>query len=417
MRIGVICEASSTGAWRYLYCLVGAMNEIGGGHDITLYYRDSKECPFDLELFAREKAIELYRIPHKRVARAKRESVFRLPLSGFRLLKSSLRMAQNRQAKRRLLVKLHDQDLLFYPWPYNMEPYKIAKPLVFVPHDFIFSHYFGHHVGNFYSRERFEENLAQIGAFSEMGSAIVSSNYVAGEYKRLFPGKSQEVNVIPLGSLSGNAKPSAERCREILRKHGIDEDYILLPTNSMHHKNIGQVLGAYYYIKQEASVKLVIFGYGTEGVRVTCNSPYYCDHVSEEEPCDIKSLGFVPDEEAVALISMARVVVNASLCEAGCGSGLDAWGLGVPTAISDIPPYVEQVRTLGVKTAFFDPRNSRDIARAVLSVLKDEASTKNDVWISKEKVDGYTWDIVARQYMDVFLKTREAFNGLLEKRD
>jgi len=390
--------------------LIGGLRAISSADDYTLYYHDTEECPFDLAEFAKDKRLTLFKISRKQITVRKKRNLSARFANAARLGINLAKRGYNYFHQVRAIEDLHKQDLLFYPWPFQSEPYDLDKPVVFVPHDLIFTHYFGHHVGNYYSRENCEKSARRISRYAEIGRAIVSSRYIADEFARFFREYAQPIEIVPLASLSDSRKPEDGFCRVVLEKHDIVGEYLLLPTNSMHHKNIGQVLGAFYYVKQEfPGIKLIILGYGTEGIRVACNSPYYCDHVKESEPYDIKSLGFVSDDEAKALFSKARIVINASLCEAGCGSGLDAWSIGVPTAISCIPPYLEQVETLGVKTAFFDPRNSSDMARTIISLLENPVLAKENATISSSRIAEYSWEHVAKRYREVFCATYESY--------
>jgi glycosyltransferase involved in cell wall biosynthesis len=98
----------------------------------------------------------------------------------------------------------------------------------------------------------------------------------------------------------------------------------------------------------------------------------------------------------------ATLVINPSLCEAGSGSGLDAWGCGCPVALSDIPAFRDQVRFLGTHAEFFDPRDPRDIGRAVVEVLADPDRAARQAEESRAAIARYGWHEVATHYLAVF---------------
>ena len=171
----------------------------------------------------------------------------------------------------------------------------------------------------------------------------------------------------------------------------------------MLHKNMQPVLGAYFYVKQKyPDIKLIITGFGTENIICRCNSPYYLDHINETEPYDVKSLGLLDDDDFSAVLQGAEMVVNSSLCEAGAGAALDAWIMGVPMVMSEIPSFKEQIEFLGTKAELFDPRNSHDIARAIMKVLGDPKAAKENAEISQKAMEKYTWKDVAQQYIGIF---------------
>ena len=72
-----------------------------------------------------------------------------------------------------------------------------------------------------------------------------------------------------------------------------------------------------------------------------------------------------------ALIMCASAVVNTSLYEAGNGPGIDAWALGVPVAMSDIPCFTEHIKYQNIRAELFDPRDPRDIAAKILTILNN----------------------------------------------
>jgi glycosyltransferase involved in cell wall biosynthesis len=166
-------------------------------------------------------------------------------------------------------------------------------------------------------------------------------------------------------------------------------------------------LGAYYCVKQRyPNVKLIITGFGTENIRGISNSPYYIDWLQEngDTQYDVESLGLLEDDDFYTLMQGAKMVINASLCEAGNGSGLDAWKIGTPVVMSNIPAFQNQLDFLGVKAELFDPRNATDIARAILHLLDNPDIAQQNVEISKQAMARYTWEDVANQYLTIFEK-------------
>ncbi|GHS94061.1 hypothetical protein FACS1894139_15910 [Planctomycetales bacterium] len=132
-------------------------------------------------------------------------------------------------------------------------------------------------------------------------------------------------------------------------------------------------------------------------------SPHYADHTGGDD-WDIMSTGILSSEDFNAVLRGAKVVVNASRCEAGSGSGLDAWKVGVSVAMSNLPSFMQQMEFLKTKASLFDPMDAKDIARAVLEILDNPILAQKDAAESKAAMLKYTWDDVARQYMEIFKK-------------
>ena len=404
MRIAVIHNSGSVGSWRWVCAVFGAIKKYYPETEITVFYKKGLGCPQDM--------IDVMQGLGLNVCN---KFSFSAPVfkkyTKIRMIDKLLNIIFQKKLKRERRFMLdtlnNDFDIVFNSWPFTTCPENLSVPYLFIPHDFIFTHYFGHHVGNVYNRSWWKDLKNILKKYLEQGCIpCVTTNYIGDELRRTVPeytGPIHQVLIVP----SDNMKTqSPDVVSKVMKKFGIDYEYILLATNDMHHKNTQAALTAYYYVKQKyPELKMVIIGYGTEGVRVKMNCPYYADHVDDEEDYDIQSLGMVTDLELNALIQNAKILLNVSLCEAGCGSGQDAWVLGTPTAISDSPPYKEQVETLGVKTEFFNPKNSEDIAAALLRLLDNPGYAKENAKASQKALQTqYTEKDMADKYMAVFNK-------------
>lgn len=149
----------------------------------------------------------------------------------------------------------------------------------------------------------------------------------------------------------------------------------------------------------------MLCGSGTEELRGRANCDFYIDHASEE--WNVLGVGLVRDEELVALIQCARLVINPSLYEAGNGSGLDAWALGTPVVMSNIPAFVEHLDVLGVRANLFNPRCCHEMRDAILDVLENPGKAEADAEESRKALTKYGWDIVAGKYLDFFASVIE----------
>ena len=128
------------------------------------------------------------------------------------------------------------------------------------------------------------------------------------------------------------------------------------------------------------------------------------DHTLDDTDWDVKGIGLISDDDFSALMQGAKMCINASLCEAGAGSGLDAWSIGTPMVMSNIPAFKDQLNFLGVRAELFEPRESRDIARAINKLLDNPKLAKENAKISKQAMNKYSWNIVAKEYINVFEK-------------
>ena len=147
---------------------------------------------------------------------------------------------------------------------------------------------------------------------------------------------------------------------------------------------------------------MIIAGHGTEGIRANANFPWYLDHVDND--AHVVSLGLRTNSEVKALIQGAQLVINGSVYEAGNGSGLDAWALGTPVAMSAIPAFIEHMRRLGVRAETFNPRCCYEIGQAIVRILEAPVLANINAQHSKRAMEQYTWLDVANHYSLIFDK-------------
>jgi glycosyltransferase involved in cell wall biosynthesis len=115
-------------------------------------------------------------------------------------------------------------------------------------------------------------------------------------------------------------------------------------------------------------------------------------------------LGYQTNECIDVLIANAQLLVSPSIYEAICTPAMDAWNFGVPTAISDIPPFREHEKAWGIHSVFFDPMNPKDMAEKIENALIDYENTKANGKLSREKMLNYGWEKVTEGYLAIFKK-------------
>ncbi len=403
MKIAVILNSGSVGGWRWAYSVFSILKKFYEDNEITIFYKKNNALPSDILKKIQQCNITIVEIPELEFIRRK---FFRIKIIDNII--NHIRKNKGKKNYKKLKQSINENfDIAYNVWPYGCEPIKLDIPSFFIPHDFIFTHFFGFHVGNIYNYNWFKSTRDSLKKFLDYGYVpCVTSNFIKSEFYNTFPEYNGKIHKVMTLLNNDTTRLPAAKCLKILNKFNIKNEYILYPTNNMHHKNMEEAMTAYYYVKQKyPNLKMIIIGCGTEGVCVKMNSPYYADHIDNDKDYDIKSLGLVSDEELQALMIKSKLVLNTSLCEAACGSGVDAWSLGVPTAISDIPCYREQVEIYGVKTEFFDPKNSKDIASAILRILDNPKQALDNAQKSKEALNSvYTQKDMADNYMSVFKK-------------
>jgi alpha-1,3-rhamnosyl/mannosyltransferase len=304
-------------------------------------------------------------------------------------------------------------DVVYLPFPYYLEPARIDAPVVATFHD----------LNHLYFPENFgAEGVAtldrQLRYWTErVDVAVSSTRFIRDDVEAKYPaarGRTRIVYVAPYG-----IAPLTEerRLAALARFHLEDRGFVIYPCNNSRHKNVLALLAAADILKRRngsLAYPVVLTGFGTDRVG-DGTSPSFAEvdaFLTESSLVlgeDVRTLGFVTDEEVDALTRSARCVVSTSLYEAGCGPALDAWQSGVPVAFSDIPPFVEQLEVLGVEAETFDPRDPESIADALARVLDDRETAFARAERSRAAIAAYSWEIAARGY-------REAFEDAIARR-
>jgi len=407
MDIGIVCQKASTGGWRYALMLACALKRTSSRSRVTVHCRARRLPPGGLAAL-QSAGVDVARLPPLPLQRSpwpltpKRFTGLKAVDKGCNRVRQRWKEATRESRSRRLGRSLASHDIVHFAWPYDLDPPPLAVPMSFIPHDFIYTHEFG--VAN-YTRRAWLATRQAHERWLALATPIVSSDFIASELRRTFPEYRGPLDVVYLSSLN---PPPAEgvtpaAVEEVRRRFELPTTFILCPNNVMPHKNLAGVIAALWHVRQAGDgAKLVVCGAETEGIRATVASPLYADRTESQTAWDVRGLGLVSDNDVLALMRAAALVVNPSLCEAGSGSGLDGWGCGCPVALADIPAFRDQVRALGTHAEFFDPRDPRDIARAILATLQNREHAACLARESLTAIARYGWNDVANRYLEVF---------------
>ena len=414
MKLAIVNQIASTGGWRYIVRLVLALKQLCPNMEISIFFNETVGAE-DVCDKLKYHGITMIKIPNQLETKKfvekdkfKNKTINKISNKIRKLLynwKSISRRTNNRPFEN-LLEK---QDIVFYAWPYRIKAPKISKPIFFIPHDFIYTHSWGMEGIGFYNKIYWKTTLEEHETFVQKGAVpIVSSDYIKDEFNKTFPNSKEKPHVVYLSALNDFPSLPPKQAKDFFEREHIKDEYVLFASNVGPHKNFVNVLGAWYYVKQKyPNLKLILSGYGNNDILGKVNTPYYMDHTDNFKDYDIKSTGLLSGEEFSTLMQNAKMVINASLCEAGNGSGLDAWEMGIPVVMSNIPAFQNQIDKLGVKAELFDPKNSHDIARAIIKLLDNPELAKENVRVSKKALQNYTWKNVAEQYLDIFEKRQK----------
>jgi len=140
-------------------------------------------------------------------------------------------------------------------------------------------------------------------------------------------------------------------------------------------------------------VMLTVAGGGYKGMKL---------NIPSDIKDSIRFLGFVDPTDLPAIFSSASVFVSPAISGESFGIVLlEAMATETPVIASDIPGYRCVVED-GKNGLLVSPRNSREIACKVISLLEDKALCKTLVEGGLRTVTKYSWDTIAKDIMDFY---------------
>jgi glycosyltransferase involved in cell wall biosynthesis len=198
-----------------------------------------------------------------------------------------------------------------------------------------------------------------------------------------------------------------EDIEPIRTKYKLPEHYILYAAALLPHKNHKRLLQAFKEIHDSMpELTLVFTGAWETGSDKTMSS------ISASGLQDaVIMLGWLPFEDIPALYRGAELVVYPTLHEGFGLPVLEAMASGVPVVCSRIEPLVE---IAGNAALLVDPYNPSDIARGILSVLRDKTLRMKLVEAGIQRAKTFTWERTAINTLD-FLSDIISRDGTMRK--
>jgi len=116
---------------------------------------------------------------------------------------------------------------------------------------------------------------------------------------------------------------------------------------------------------------------------------------------EIIRVGFVPDEDLVAIFNLASVYCQPSFYEGFGLPVLQAMACGIPVVCAKTQALVEIAKAASL---FADPKDPKDISEKIKQVLTDNELRSQLVETGKLLVKNYSWEKTAKATVDVYRK-------------
>jgi len=198
----------------------------------------------------------------------------------------------------------------------------------------------------------------------------------------------EKIKVVHLGVSSEFKPQDDEKVNRVLTKYKIKKPYILSVATQEPRKNIQRLLDVFNKLSPEnPNLSLVLVGKYGWGRDLELNA-------------NVKSTGFVPQEDLPAIYSAARVFVYPSIYEGFGLPILEAMACGVPVVTSNNSSMAEIAKDAAI---LVDPRNESQIKKAIEMVIDlNLENYQKMVRASMDRARQYSWAKTARQTLDVY---------------
>lgn len=192
--------------------------------------------------------------------------------------------------------------------------------------------------------------------------------------------------------------------KDPLARHQLPSRFIFYPAQFWGHKNHARLLKAIDHIKRKYGIEIpaVFVGSAWESLRgvqslmkkLNLERQVYC-------------LGYLPEEEVVALYKKADALVFASFADYTSIPLVEAMVLGTPIVCSNVFSLPEQVGDAGL---FFNPFNIEEIADAIYRVWTDEELRKRLAANGRRRAEELSLKNFAKGWQSLIHETLEHKN-------
>lgn len=187
--------------------------------------------------------------------------------------------------------------------------------------------------------------------------------------------------IVVIPEASSLSRSSDDSIKAVKAKYGLKGDY-LISIGATILKNTDNIIKAFHLAKGSMDVKLVIVGRPV-GLNL-------------QEDRNIRSLGYVSQDDLAALLSGSRGLVFASLYEGFGIPILDAFNCGVPVVTSNVASMPE---VAGNAAALVDPYDISSITDGIEKILK---GPKAFIEKGTRRVKDFSWEETAKKTLNVY---------------
>jgi glycosyltransferase involved in cell wall biosynthesis len=192
------------------------------------------------------------------------------------------------------------------------------------------------------------------------------------------------------------AAEDAERARRVKERLGLTREYILYVGLLGGWKNVEGLVAAYALARRKGGQRADLV---LAGKMCRSTAKVRAEIKRQGLGAEVHLLGFVADEDLPFLYKGASLFVFPSFYEGFGLPPLEAMSHGVPTIVSNTTALAE---VAGPGALMVDPRNTREIADAMVAVMGDASLADRLRESGRRRAAEFSWDKAARETLNVF---------------
>ena len=220
---------------------------------------------------------------------------------------------------------------------------------------------------------------------------ITFAEYTAQEVRRLRPGFSRPLLVVPEGVAPPirHLRPD-DRSTDVLTRLGVRPPFVLAVCSLEPRKNIDGLLRAYAQVVVEHDVREQLVLVGRAGLR-SRRLHQLVDKLGLTDR--VVFTGYVSDEDLVQLYNQAKVFVYPSKCEGFGLPVIEAMACGTPVVTSDDSALRE---VAGDAAVLIDPYSIDSLAAGLAGLLRDADACRALRAAGLRRAEQFDWRITAQ---------------------
>lgn len=183
---------------------------------------------------------------------------------------------------------------------------------------------------------------------------------------------------------------------ELLRRLGIEGDFILFVGTIEPRKNLRRLVEAFDRMLRNTSLRAKLVIAGGQGWMMDDFVSFIKEKGLDDRVC---LTGYLGDEDLCALYSTCAAFIYPSLYEGFGLPPLEAMACGAPVITSRTPALLE---TAGGAARLVDPNDVDDMARAMTEMLSDVRARQHYAELGKVHVKKFSWEQTALKTLEVY---------------